>query len=164
MSMKDKLAYAFLIFGISLAFIFYATPIQILSAYGHSMEPTIETGDAVVTLPTDVYELKKGDIITFRHEGLLITHRIHGFEEGKIRTKGDSMGEKDPYLVNPSEVTGKLFLVIPYAGNVLRYANSPAGFVLLILVPAALIIFDESKKIVTKRGSKEKEVSKTRPT
>lgn len=154
MSLKNKLAYSILIFGIALAFVFYVTPVQILAAYGNSMNPTIETGDAVVIIPTDVDKIKKGDIITFRHEEVLITHRVYGFEDGKIRTKGDSLGDQDPYLTHRSEVIGKLYMVIPYAGTILRHANTPAGFVLLILVPATLIIYEESRKINSQKKVK----------
>ena len=163
MSLENKVAYTILGFGIALAFVFYAAPIQILSAYGHSMEPTIKTGDAVVIFPTDVHDIEIGDIITFKHDDVLITHRVYGFEDGKIQTKGDSLGGKDPYLVKPSEVAGRLIFVVPYAGNILRYANTPAGFVVLILVPAALIILDESRKIKSRRTTKRDGTAAQRP-
>lgn len=118
------------------------------------MEPTISDGDVVVTVPVDYEQLEEGDIIAFRHDEQNIIHRIIDFEDGMIRTKGDNVSKKDPFLITSSEVVGKHVLKIPNLGLVLRKANSAGGYVLLILIPAILLIYYELKNIWKERTVK----------
>lgn len=60
-----------------------------------SMEPTMETGDGFITIPTALSgDISQGDIIVFRAEtvggGGLTTHRVVGETERGYITKGDA--------------------------------------------------------------------------
>lgn len=153
-SKKDKLEFGILICLAVTIILLYISPINFLFVSGHSMEPTISDGDVVVTVPVDYEQLEEGDIIAFRHDEQNIIHRIIDFEDGMIRTKGDNVSKKDPFLITSSEVVGKYVLKIPNLGLVLRKANSAGGYVLLILIPAILLIYYELKNIWKERTVK----------
>jgi signal peptidase len=119
-----------------------------------SMEPAIKTGSLVVIKPSVHYAIS--DVITFGKDtkkDVPTTHRIIEMrtQEGKYayRTRGDANENEDMKEVPEGEVIGKVLLDIPYAGYILDFAKKPVGFILLIIVPAAVIILDELQKIWT---------------
>lgn len=117
-----------------------------------SMEPTIMTGGIVVIRPASVY--KVGDIVTFGPDTktqIPTTHRIvdeksvgNGVE---FTTKGDANDTADPKAIKLSDVDGKVMFSVPFIGYILDFAKKPIGFLLLVGVPAAIVIFDEILKI-----------------
>lgn len=117
-----------------------------------SMEPTIPTGSIVVVMPQSAYGV--GDVITFGKDTktqIPTTHRIMSVREERgqtyFTTKGDANEEQDPREIALGEVIGKVVVHAPYAGYVLDFARQPIGFALLIGLPAAMIVFDESINI-----------------
>lgn len=116
------------------------------------MEPNIKVGSLVLVVPAQSY--RAGDVITFGKDTatqIPTTHRILSVrEEGGqtfFTTKGDANEEQDPREVNASEVLGKVWFSVPFAGYVLDFARQPVGFALLIGVPAAMIVIDETINI-----------------
>lgn len=116
-----------------------------------SMEPTIKTGSLVVIKPVDDYQI--GDIITFQRKAdrSPTTHRI---EEIRVvggipqhSTKGDANNNIDRGEIQKEEILGKALFSIPYLGYVVHFTQNPFGFALLIIVPAAIIVLGEIKKI-----------------
>lgn len=125
---------------------------KILVVQSGSMEPAIHTGSVVVVFPQKNY--KEGDAITFKGQsGKLdsITHRIVKIEEsaqGKIfTTKGDANNANDTNVVYPENIIGKVLFSAPYFGYAVAAAKTKYGFLAIIIIPAALIIYDEIKKI-----------------
>jgi len=129
-------------------------PFDTRSVLTGSMEPAIPTGSIVFIIPKDNYG--EGDIITFhRKESQLeipITHRIMGAEmvDGQFIyvTQGDGNEYADTAAVYQDEILGKVVLHVPYLGKLLDIAKTPFGFAALIVIPAILVIFDESRKII----------------
>jgi signal peptidase len=125
------------------------------------MEPAIKTGSVVVVKPADSY--KTGDVITFSDKGKdrTTTHRVTDAEvvSGKTYyiTKGDANNAEDSSKVSENKVVGKVLTSVPYAGYILAMAKEPIGFVLLVIVPCAVIILEEVGKI-WKEVRKKKEV------
>jgi len=126
--------------------------IKFLTVQSGSMEPTVKMGGVVLVKPVDDYQI--GDIITFGKMTKTkspITHRIYDMKvvEGDIRyiTKGDANEDPDQREVLKGEIVGKVLLSVPYAGYAVDFAKKPLGFAFIILVPAAVIISDEIKKI-----------------
>lgn len=162
MSTTEKIAYAIIIFIFVSVGVFYVSPLQFLRGHGHSMEPMISDGDAIIITPVSREEIQEGDVITFRQDGgLLITHKVIGFENGKIITHGINLPEGDVEIVEYSDVVGELVFKIPKAGSVIEYLNSSLGLILLILIPAGLIIFNEARKIREELDQKHKEGQNT---
>lgn len=115
-----------------------------------SMEPTIRTGDVIVVKPASEYKIN--DIITFGPYGKTkppTTHRIIGTEGENFVTQGDANNSPDGDTVSPKSIIGEVILDIPYAGYIVSTAKKPYGFAVLVVVPAAIIITDEVKKILS---------------
>ncbi|OPL11983.1 MAG: hypothetical protein AVO34_01820 [Firmicutes bacterium ML8_F2] len=117
-----------------------------------SMEPAIKTGSVVMTKPFDDYKI--GDIICFGEDSRIktpTTHRIYDMEviEGKpyYVTKGDANNAPDQKKVEAGEIIGKVLIDIPYLGYVVSEARKPLGFMLIIIIPATVIVYDELRKI-----------------
>jgi signal peptidase len=86
-----------------------------------SMEPMIKPGDVILVKKNiDKDSLKEGDIIQFRSDNILISHRIienveENGEKG-YRTKGDNNSVQDGELVMPEQVKGVVVKVVPKVG------------------------------------------------
>ena len=124
---------------------------KLLIVQSGSMEPAIKTGSVVVVKPAENY--KAGDIITFEDRGKdkTTTHRILDLEvisgQTQYITKGDANNAEDSSRVSESKIIGKVLTSIPYAGYILATAKEPIGFILLVIVPCAIIILEEMGKI-----------------
>lgn len=117
-----------------------------------SMEPAIKTGSIVVIKPGAEY--KVGEIITFGKDdkkNIPTSHRIEAVRmvQGKMlyTTKGDANNASDSKEISQNEIIGKVVFRLPYLGYVLDMAKKPIGFVLLVVIPALAIVYDEVVKI-----------------
>lgn len=113
-----------------------------------SMEPVILTGSVAIVHPKSSYQV--GDIITFKTGGGksdFVTHRISEIKENELITKGDANEEVDGAAVLSNKVIGKVLFSIPYLGYGVDFAKTPQGFILMIIVPATIIIYEELKSI-----------------
>ncbi|CAG9614924.1 Signal peptidase I W [Bacillus rhizoplanae] len=119
---------------------------QFKTVLSGSMEPTFLTGSIIAIEPTkDGSKYKKGDVITFKEDNKLITHRIIDVQniDGKVfyETKGDNNNGPDLQPVPAENVVGKYAdITVPYVGYLLSYANSKAGAALLLIIPGVLLL------------------------
>lgn len=125
---------------------------KIMVVQSGSMAPTIKTGSIVIVKPSQDY--KVGDVITFGPFSKTkpsTTHRIYNIKlvDGKpvYITKGDANNAPDQREVQKKEVIGKALFSIPYLGFAVAFAKKPLGFMLLIIFPTAIIIYDEMRNI-----------------
>ena len=87
-----------------------------------SMEPKIYKGDVVVIEKLDgkYSELKEGQVIAYRYEGIMIVHRLIKIEkvgdEYYFYTKGDNNANEDNYAIKQELVYGTVNLKIPLIG------------------------------------------------
>lgn len=130
----------------------------------NSMEDTYQVGDLVfMTKLTDEekYDLKEGDIITFRTSvdlngdgkiGDINTHRIYEVIDGTLTvvTKGDNNPAPDnqgsnPYTVHHSDILGVCTETgrIRGLGSVINFLRSSLGFFLCIVLPLILFFLYE---------------------
>lgn len=82
---------------------------SVLSTETGSMSPTIEKGDIVIIKIGD--EIKEKDIITYKKENVLITHRIIKINQGEITARGD-YNNTDDEPINKEDVIGKVVFII----------------------------------------------------
>lgn len=122
--------------------------VRALVVQSGSMEPTIGTKSIVLTMPAANYT--EGDIITFKHSGrdnVLVTHRIVEVNpQGdalQYTTKGDANEEKDGEKVPADYVVGKVAFSVPFVGELISFVQTMPGFIMLIAIPAAIIIYSE---------------------
>ena len=116
-----------------------------------SMEPAIQTGSIVVSIPE--IEYKNNDIISFispsseNEISTIITHRIYDSilleNETYFITKGDANNIEDAHPITLKNILGKVHYAIPYLGYLVKFAKSPIGFIFTILLPTIVIIIKE---------------------
>ncbi len=138
--------------------------IRVLNVYSGSMESAIKMGSVVFVKSQDNYA--KNDIITFRTSASLketTTHRIIDIieEDGVVQfqTQGDANGTPDGQLTPKDWVMGKVKFAIPYLGYPVAFVRTLPGLIILVIVPAVIIIYDEIlniKKELAKRKKKNK--------
>ena len=113
-----------------------------------SMEPTIMTGDLVITKEISPKEIKAGDIITFGslNSENITTHRVKEVinEEGKIKyiTQGDANNVQDPNPVPEEVLIGKVVKWIPKLGSIMSWMKSNLMIILgaIFAITALLVI------------------------
>jgi signal peptidase len=141
--------------------------IKILSVMSGSMEPTIKTGSLILIKPVDVYQVN--DVITFvtpsgKDKKDYTTHRLDKINQSGqaeiYTTKGDANNATDGWLVYKKDIIGKCYFVIPFVGYLVGYAKTLPGLILLIVIPATIIIYEEFRKL-SKEVSELKKRKKT---
>lgn len=118
-----------------------------------SMEPTIKAGSIVFVVRSNHY--KPNDIISFAPDGEghdVVTHRISYKQISNVAnaeevyiTKGDENEEADKKTVRMSQIVGKVRFTLPYFGRIAIFAKSPYGFILLFIIPATIVVYEELK-------------------
>src|SRR6202007_2204628 len=92
---------------------------------GTSMAPRFHSGDLAVVRAQSSYRV--GDIVLYEspvvHRPVL--HRIVVIQHGHYYFKGDNNNFVDPGYATRSELVGKLWLRVPWAGHVLQWLGSP---------------------------------------
>jgi len=74
---------------------------------GYSMVPTFSHGDQVEVRTCGVEDLRKGDVVAFWRNSSLFIHRLYGFKNGMLLTKGDRCRNFDP-PVEKERVFGRI--------------------------------------------------------
>lgn len=109
----------------------------------NSMAPALQAGDAIVLRPPGQMPAV-GDIVTYEKSGKVITHRVVEIRDGAAIVKGDANEGPDPWSVRPSEIRGIAAARIPYLGYFLAFLRQPGGWFLFVVLPAALILYNEA--------------------
>ena len=125
---------------------------KILAVTSGSMEPAISVGSVVVVQPSNIYRV--GDIISY-NSGIdkkdNTTHRIVEVKGGNgsrmFVTKGDANENNDAKETPVSKILGKKVFQVPLLGYFLIYIKTLPGLILIIVIPATIIIYDEATKI-----------------
>ena len=119
-----------------------------------SMEPAIKTGSIVITKKEEIYN--QGEIISYtKGSKNIITHRIQvknypdGINSDPVYlTAGDANEDFDSGSITSEQIVGKVVLTLPYLGYVADFAKQPYGFLLLVIVPATIVIYEELKGLL----------------
>ncbi len=126
-----------------------------------SMEPAIKTGSMAIVKPMTEY--KTGDIITFNiygDEDSVTTHRIFSINGNTIKTKGDANETVDVAQIKKENIIGKVIISIPFIGYPIGYAKTLPGLIILIIIPATIIVWEEIKKLKSEWNKTKKEEAK----
>ena len=110
----------------------FGGPLSYVIVSGHSMEPTLRSGDLGFVLRRSAYE--RGDVIAFRvpagesGAGGLVIHRVTGGSGGAgYLTQGDNRDGTDPWRPRSDDVIGRLAFDVPKAGLAPGFLASPLG-------------------------------------
>jgi signal peptidase len=121
--------------------------------YSGSMAPAIKTASVVFSIPQESY--RPGDIISFRpptDTDNIVTHRIdfkqypYGINSSPIYlTSGDANEDIDKWEITNEQIVGRVAFSVPFLGYAVDFAKKPYGFILLVIIPATIIIYEELK-------------------
>lgn len=122
---------------------------QLLSVQSGSMSPTFAVGSLLVVGQLDPADVAPGMAITFEDpaaSGKLVTHRVVGAAPGEqlaFITRGDANATPDPRPIPARLVRGRVLWSITALGAALDWLQWPRSFVLLVLLPGALLARSE---------------------
>ena len=125
--------------------------IKLFTVQSGSMEPTIKVGSMIATKSQNNYEVN--NIVTYKDRedaNKTTTHRIVKKEYTGIdryTTKGDANDVADSNVVLPPQIVGRVIFSLPYFGYPVAFARTLPGLILLIVIPATIIIYEEARKI-----------------
>jgi len=108
-----------------------------------SMKPAINMGDMVVIGPLDGPlgdGAKPGSIVTYLRGAELVTHRVLSVDGSTLLTKGDAVEDTDPWAVSLSDVRGVYLFRIPAMGYVSNFIRTKLGWLLVVIIPAAVLV------------------------
>lgn len=126
---------------------------KLLVVQSGSMEPAVPLGSLVLVVPKNEY--LPGDIVTFtpsdKDKDKYVTHRLAEYATETFglvyKTKGDANKTADQALVPIEQILGKVFLTIPHIGTLAHRLQTPLGFILVVIVPATIVVYEELKKV-----------------
>lgn len=109
-----------------------------------SMRNVINEGDLVLSKECDTSNLKVGDIISFKEEEIVVTHRIIDIvsENGEKHfiTKGDNNDAQDSGFVLAENIEGIFLFKVSGLGNVAMFLQTPIGMIVALSIPLAILI------------------------
>ena len=104
-----------------------------------SMADAINVDDYIFIKLNDK-DFKEGDVITFKVDDAIITHRVMTIYDGEILTKGDANNDSDN-VITYDDVIGKVVYVGKDFGVYMKVLATPSVFISAF---GALILFDLS--------------------
>lgn len=119
--------------------------LSLLAVQSNSMQPTYQRGDAVLVQPLH-RKPQIGEIVAYTSPNnpvATITHRVVSLQSnGMVLTQGDALRQSDtPVAFNA--VRGEVIGVIAGAGILLGWLHTPAGFVVMIVLPLLYVLIIE---------------------
>ena len=131
---------------ILLSVIIFCLPVTAARIRGHevynvvsgSMEPAILVGSVLFVEPVKPESVEEGDVIAFRSEGSVISHRVvrNRVVEGEFVTRGDANREEDMNPVKYQDLVGKVKCHYPMMGHLLFLYTSGVGKVYMVCFAA----------------------------
>lgn len=112
-----------------------------------SMAKTLNVYDVILVEITK--DVQVGDIITFKQDNELITHRIMEMDENELITKGDANNTEDKAITKDA-IVGKVISVYPKVGVWAKVFTEPnvliSVFITLILIGFAITKEEKEKE------------------
>ena len=130
------------------------------------MSPSINTGDVIIVKKVQEEKLQAGDVITFKQQDKVITHRITHIDEqdGKKQytTKGDNNNLEDNEKIEYSEIEGENVLTIPKLGYFIYALENQIVFLFIILILLITLFFKirKDEKLENRREKRKIEQEK----
>lgn len=163
-----------LLYNIILVFISCINKIEDISLFGYkayrittdSMSPSINIGDVIIVKKVQEEKLQAGDVITFKQQDKVITHRITHIDEqdGKKQytTKGDNNNLEDNEKIEYSEIEGENVLTIPKLGYFIYALENQIVFLFVILILLITLFFKirKDEKLENRREKRKIEQEK----
>ena len=97
-----------------------------------SMEPELPVG-SVCLVDCQHKEPEVGDIISYKAQDTIITHRVIEKTDGGYITKGDSNSVADPGIVKSKQIFGTCIYSVPKIGYAVMFMRTFKGIVLIAI-------------------------------
>ncbi|HEU0205879.1 MAG TPA: signal peptidase I [Pseudolysinimonas sp.] len=133
---------------IALPMLTKSTPYTVLTG---SMTPSYPAGTLVIVKPTDVQQIRIGDVVTYQiasNQPAVVTHRVIQIVEPTTAdstvsfiTKGDANSLPDAKPVQSVQVRGVVWYAVPYIGWVNNIVNGDARSVVIPIVAGGLFLY-----------------------
>lgn len=114
-----------------------------------SMTPKLNIGDVIIVKYVEKDKLSAGDIISFRINDSIITHRIVDVVDGEFQTQGDYNNTPDTELVKYENIEGKYVLSIPYLGKIVFLLQNK--ILIIVIVILLYLMYMHNLKLQTKK-------------
>ena len=125
-------------------------PVTYAVVSGHSMEPTLYTGDLVMVYRQADYAID--DTVLTQVMGGLVLHKIVVLDAEIVQTQGVNNDFADTWTLPRSAILGKQVFVFKQVGTFFFYLrDNPIIFGALAALLAALLLVDPRKKKISKR-------------
>lgn len=124
---------------------------RILEVASGSMQPTLDLND-ILLVKVNEQDLKTDDIIAYKSEDSIITHRIVMIDNDNLVVKGDANNTVDS-PIKKDQVIGKVIKIFPHLGIWKKVLTEPK---ILILIFFTLLLFDAALSYNGKDKKKEK--------
>jgi len=115
-----------------------------------SMEGALNIGDIIFVKETK--KIKKGDIISYRENQAVVTHRVVNIisKDGKnyYQTKGDANPTIDTGFVSIDEIEGYYCFKIPKIGKIVMFFQTKTGIIIFFVLFLLIYLF---KEIIAKK-------------
>jgi signal peptidase len=110
-----------------------------------SMTPTLEQGSMIYVHDTGDYET--GDVVTFSHQGAVVTHRIVERTETGFVTKGDVNEKPDSWTVPARRIRGTVLFSMPLYGYLVQ-PTTPGGSALYLVVAGLVLVIAGGRRLL----------------
>ncbi len=149
--MKRAIGLIFLFIVCIVGFLTIKGTLPFMPIFGHSMEPTLQSGSLLMIEPVNPGDVKVGDIIIYNVPDMVreyynyppvVSHRVIEVKTVpslSFRTKGDNTGE-DPFTVRPIDIRGTVGKQIHYLGLPLLFFQSQQGLIFVIIALVLLTV------------------------
>ena len=97
-----------------------------------SMEPELPVG-SVCLVNCQNKEPEVGDMISYKAQDTIITHRVIEKTDDGYITKGDSNSVADPGIVKPKQIFGTCIYSVPKIGYAVMFMKTLKGIVLIAI-------------------------------
>jgi signal peptidase I len=137
---------------------------KFLAVLSGSMNPTFNTYDMIIDKLVNAESLKTGDVITFRVDDKLVTHRITQVTKKDnyvlFKTKGDANNVEDEGEVLAKNVVGKYVFHIPYLGLVMSKIRGPVGIGIIWAIFTFIVVNEILSEIFKSKKNKKQMFNK----
>lgn len=119
-------------------------PLVIISG---SMEPILKVGGILYYEKINLDDFKKDDILVYRLNEHIISHRIVNINEYGFETKGDNNSSNDSYIVDKNNVIGRgNNWSIPYIGYYADFIYNHKYLLIVMIILSYFNIWFNSRK------------------
>ena len=111
-----------------------------------SMESVLTPGDFIIVKAHPYQTIKENDVVTFKVDDKIVTHRVVRLSNSGLTTKGDANEVEDSNPITKKEYIGRLKVAVPYLGRIMIFLQKPYMIALYLVLIGIFFIFGAFEK------------------